>query len=641
MSKMRPVSLYGPSDKTQATLRLLAQLGTFHPDTESVPPQEQNLQDNPYEPLYTAAMSTLEELGRGGALPDKTEDFLLEEVKETVEELRGRAAQLTKKKSELTASIHMYEQAAGQVKHLFGLGATLNELFSVKYLKVRFGRLPKESYPRLAYYEDKDFNFMYYDFDGNYYWGVYFTPADEAAETDAIFESLYFERVWVPEFVQGTPEEALENIEKKLAQLKAEEKELESGAGAVSGQEAARLRLMAAWLAENDRVYGMRQYAVILRTTFLISGYVPQEDWPALQKAVEGLDGVKVKAGEPPKKSAKPPVKLKNNWFTRPFEMYVSMYGLPAYGQFDPTNFVALTYSLLFGIMFGDVGQGILLGLVGYFFMYRKKHLAVGNILARCSVSSVFFGLIYGSVFGFEHALAPLYQALGMGGHAPLSPMENIDFVLVASIGVGVAILVVSILLGVYTRLRRGDVGGALFSASGLAGLVFYLSLAALVLQMMANIALPFVGSLPFVLLCVLAPGLLIYFSEPLSALLRGEKPEEGFGGMVLNGFFEMFDALLSFASNTMSFLRVGGFVLAHAGMMSVVFTLAAMTAQGSAAYWLVMAVGNVFVMCLEGLFVAIQVLRLEYYEMFSRFYEADGIPYAPLTLQQAPGEAA
>ena len=92
-----------------------------------------------------------------------------------------------------------------------------------------------------------------------------------------------------------------------------------------------------------------------------------------------------------------------------------------------------------------------------------------------------------------------------------------------------------------------------------------------------------------------------------------------------------MFDAVLSFASNTMSFLRVGGFVLAHAGMMSVVFTLAEMAGGNVVLYAVIAAAGNVFVMALEGLFVGIQVLRLEFYEIFSRFFEADGRPFSPL----------
>ena len=100
----------------------------------------------------------------------------------------------------------------------------------------------------------------------------------------------------------------------------------------------------------------------------------------------------------------------------------------------------------------------------------------------------------------------------------------------------------------------------------------------------------------------------------------------DGFGAFFTEGFFELFDVLLTFITNTVSYLRVGGFVLSHAGMMLVVYTLAGMV--GGFGYWIVLVLGNIFVMVLEGMIVGIQVLRLEFYEMFSRYYEGGGRPF-------------
>ena len=100
-----------------------------------------------------------------------------------------------------------------------------------------------------------------------------------------------------------------------------------------------------------------------------------------------------------------------------------------------------------------------------------------------------------------------------------------------------------------------------------------------------------------------------------------------------MQNFFEVFEYLLSYATNTMSFLRVGAFVLVHAGMMLVVFTLAEMTS--GIGYVLIAIIGNVFVMGLEGLLVGIQVLRLEFYEMFSRFFDGDGRPFNPVVVRR------
>ena len=267
--------------------------------------------------------------------------------------------------------------------------------------------------------------------------------------------------------------------------------------------------------------------------------------------------------------------------------------------------------------------------------MWKKMHMELGRVVARCSVFSVIFGFLYGSVFGYEHVLDPMFHALGFA-EKPLEVLapEGISNILIASVVAGVLIIVSAIVTGIISNLRKHIIAKTIFSVNGVSGLVFYVSLIALLLPML-GMELTFVGSVPYLILCIAVPFFLMYFAEPLSALCAGEKPEGSVGDILLNGFFEMFDTVLSFASNTMSFLRVGGFVLVHAGMMTVVFTLANMT--GGVFYVLIVAVGNVFVMALEALFVGIQVLRLEFYEIFSRFFDANGVPFAPLRISLDP----
>ena len=148
---------------------------------------------------------------------------------------------------------------------------------------------------------------------------------------------------------------------------------------------------------------------------------------------------------------------------------------------------------------------------------------------------------------------------------------------------------------------------------------------------MLVGLNLPLGGPL-YIGLLIAMPVIMIFLKEPLSYKLEGEKMfPHGFGAFFTEAFFELFEVMLTFIANTMSFLRVGGFVLSHAGMMMVVYTLAEMVAGGTAitlSYLLVVVIGNAFVMCLEGMIVGIQVLRLEFYEMFSRYYEGKGKPF-------------
>ena len=129
--------------------------------------------------------------------------------------------------------------------------------------------------------------------------------------------------------------------------------------------------------------------------------------------------------------------------------------------------------------------------------------------------------------------------------------------------------------------------------------------------------------------------GMLIFFREPLSKMIRGERKifGEGIGSFIVDNLFEMFEVALSYVTNTMSFLRVGAFVLVHAGMMRVVFVLAEMF--DPVGYAITVIIGNILVMVLEALLVGIQVLRLEYYELFSRFYIGDGRKYEPVNVDQ------
>ena len=115
---------------------------------------------------------------------------------------------------------------------------------------------------------------------------------------------------------------------------------------------------------------------------------------------------------------------------------------------------------------------------------------------------------------------------------------------------------------------------------------------------------------------------------------MAGKKALSGsVGDYIIENFFELFEVILSYITNTLSFLRVGAFVLVHAVMMMVFFSLADMTG-GGVFYVVIVVFGNAFVTLLEGLLVNIQVLRLEFYEMFSRFYIGEGVPFEPVRIQ-------
>ncbi|MEG2770182.1 MAG: V-type ATPase 116kDa subunit family protein, partial [Oscillospiraceae bacterium] len=403
MEKMQYVNIYGNEKSPQSALEILSRLECFHPEEKVGDKVKGEVNADVYMPLAIKIDGLLQDLGVGTiiktakpttkALPvEVNPTFEFEKVDKFVEAFVKQVSARSVKKAEIQKEITVYSQAKTQLTHLGGMSASVDDIYNLGFLKVRFGRLPKESYSKLSYYAEKDFAFTSYDFDGESYWGVYFTPAETAEEADRVFESLYFERIWVPEFVHGTPAEAMDKLTKKLSELNAKMRELSTISDIATMQDIENLQKMKIWAEYNSQIFEMQKYAVVLDDSFLISGYVPKKDFSKVKKALEVLSTVKVSEDDDNAPLLKTPVKLKNNWFSRPFEMFVNMYGLPSYGDIDPTTFVSITYAILFGIMFGDVGQGVLLGIIGFFIMYKKMHMDIGLILARCSVFSVFFG---------------------------------------------------------------------------------------------------------------------------------------------------------------------------------------------------------------------------------------------------------
>ena len=326
-----------------------------------------------------------------------------------------------------------------------------------------------------------------------------------------------------------------------------------------------------------------------------------------------------------------PPTKLKNLKIFKPFEMFVKMYGLPSYHEIDPTIFVALTYIFIFGAMFGDAGQGACL-LIGGLLLYKFKKIDLAAIIGTAGIFSTFFGLMFGSIFGFEDVI-PAIWLRPVTAMADLPFLGKLNTVFVVAIAFGMFMILLTMVFHIINAIRQKDLENIWFDQNAVAGLVFYGSLVAVILLFMTGHKLP-AGIVLGVMFGI--PLIIIMLKEPLTRLIKKESPIiEGSKGMYfVQSFFEFFEVMLSYLSNTLSFVRIGAFAVSHAAMMEVVLMLAG--AEAGSPNWLVIIAGNIFVTAMEGLIVGIQVLRLEYYEMFSRFYKGSGKPFRPFLTKKA-----
>lgn len=636
IEKMEFVNISGHTSDLNATLVKLSDCGCFHIESASKVAKKKSgytalKEDNPYTPL----LRKLNEISARSGVTFKSTDYsdveneslpslerYLSEVSSTLDEYKTAERQAREQLS-------VHEQAMYQVDHLQGITADFQQIFHCEHIKIRMGRLPADSFAKLSYYDDKPFFFIHFSQEQEYYWGMYLVPVAYLDEVEEIFDELYFERTHIPDFVHGDSETASSELHKMVEEDKKTIEDCVKKSDEYMQQKTERLCKIFSRLKTQHDNFDLRNKAVIVKDKFQLVGFVPRKDSERFAGMFGDIESVSVSMqhadvnGKIP-----PPIKMKDNWFTKPFSLFVEMYGLPSYNGINPTSFVAITYMLLFGIMFGDFGQGVVLAIFGAL-MGKFKKWSMGPIISRVGISGAIFGLLYGSVFGYEELLDPVYERLGIS-FLPIKVMDNVAPILVATIALGVLLIMISILINIVSGVKNKDYESALFSNNGIAGLVFFGSILGGLVGTLLGVK---VFSVPYVLLLIVLPLILMFMREPLACMVKGKKykMEGGVGDFIASNFFEVFEFLLSYVSNSLSFVRVGGFAISHASMMLVVMALA--KGMSAAASPVMVVFGNVFVMGIEALLVCIQAMRLEFYELFSRFYSGDGVPFTPVKI--------
>jgi V/A-type H+-transporting ATPase subunit I len=543
---------------------------------------------------------------------------------------------MVNKKLKLEQDIDSCKRTLEQVEHFAGCDIDFSQINDCRFITPNFGRIPKESYEKLSQFSDNQFALFFpFTNDETHYWGAYFTIPEQKDDIDRIFSSLYFERLEIPP-ISGTPDDYMKELQKELEGHQKELEDINKEIDSFWKKEKDKCLMHYSKLEEMDAFNEIKRRIYKYHKNFILVGWIPADKEKYFTKELDKIKSIEysLSDGKDELKHS-PPVMLKNPPFFRLYEFYVKMYGMPCYNETDPTIFVAITYTIFFGIMFGDMGQGFIVALVGAL-MYKFKKMEIGKILIPCGIAGMIFGFLYGSVFGFEEVLTPVHQALfgTKGKLIEVMKPDSINFIIYGSVVIGFVTIVFAMLTNIFSSLRRRDMESALFGANGVAGFIFYVSLVAgLACQMFLKI--PLMNGV-YVACLVILPLILMFLREPLGRLAEGRKnwQPEKWGEYCVQSFFELFEMCLSYVTNTMSFLRVGAYILVHAGMMLVVFTLAEMVG-GTVGYISVVIIGNGIVMALEALLVAIQVLRLDYYEIFSRFYVGDGRPFTPVTAKR------
>jgi V/A-type H+-transporting ATPase subunit I len=383
--------------------------------------------------------------------------------------------------------------------------------------------------------------------------------------------------------------------------------------------------------------------------TVVIWGWVPQDKAEAVRQVTADVTGGRamVEITEPDEEDIEegrvPSCMEHRPWLT-PFARLVQGYGVASYTEIEPTIMFAVSFLLLFGIVFGDLGHGLCLIAAGLLVRRRAGTDAqrdIGRVIAASGCASALFGtFVQGSFFGRSLAdwgfpLTLGFEPIRFQGDSA-SAGENVVRYLILALVVGMVLISLGVILNVFNRLRRGDFEGGLLGRFGVVGIIFYWGVIGLSVKLAvvgasaadAWIAAAVIG-LPLVVLILHAP---------VHALLSqgGEGDEGGLIMGVFEGLIEGLETVTTYMSNTFSFLRVAAFALSHAALCYTIFVLQGLVAEvpgGPVLSAIVFVVGTVVLIGLEGLIVTIQIMRLEYYEFFTKFFKGGGVRYEPFKL--------
>ncbi len=550
--------------------------------------------------------------------------------------LNNRLAEVRKEKEELQSF-----RATLEKLEVFGLGP--KDLRGLKYTTVFFGSIPAEE---VAPAEESisgitDLYLMESrEVSKKQALAVLIVLKKFEAEVSRLLRIHRFEEVSIPlRLIPYTLEEAQRKVEEDSRTLEKDEREILKQLREIAERELPNLLRYRRFLNIAKTVDEANQNFLMTRSTYYLAGWVPASSVDEVVEIIERTtDGACVVQVSEPDEEETPPTLIINPEVTKPLEALTTTYGTPHYREIDPTSIIAVTFPFIFGFMFGDAGQGLLLILIGAIMGFKMKRLSdkgrkLGRTLILCGIMATLVGLIYGTMFGLEaeevHGRSPLQDYLGIsfepvkvpvldrffsGALLGGSPEENrIMRAVYFSIYLGIALLIFSLIINIINHAMRGELKHGLLSPFGVPGIWALLG-GSYVVFGKAFEPVPIALGVGLPILLIFIEGWLI--------------KKEG----ILISIIETFENSMKYLTNTLSFLRITIIGVVHAALsMMMVNAMYAVGGPESKLWIPIFIMGNLIILVMEGFISFVHTLRLHFYEIFSKFYNGNGIPFSPL----------
>ena len=566
------------------------------------------------------------------------------QILQAVDELKEREIKLGEEKQRVT-------EAYDEAKAFANLKVEYKELDHLSFLSLRIGRIDPAMIEELKFAvggravivplgEDKTRILAASSKKGRF-------------ALDSELKRFGFVGMEVPKDFKGIPDDVLESLKNQKEKADKDCEEIKTERTNYAETHAAMLRSLLQKFSMGMQVQAVRDRLEATQLVYRITGWITADDSDVMMKELDELtEGrIAIRSYNPDEVPSvkdgheKVPVKLTHGKLVSSFERMIFSYGAPLYGTIDPTPFVAFFFTLLFGIMFGDAGQGLVFLIVGillttHVIPWFKSWHKFGPVFIAIGSSSFIMGLLTGEFFCNEHILEPFGKfvtGLFVGkenAFAPIlhmmpssSTVDKMFMFFLFTIGVGFIINSIGLVINISNNFIMHRKGKAIFGKTGICGTVFFWYVVSMVIRIFA-----FDSSIQIFDWIIIGLALLgVFFAEPLARLVDGERPvlENGLFAAIIEGIVELLEVVSSYLSNSVSFLRVGAFALAHAVLGYIIFTLSELIPV-SAGGIAVSILGNAVVIVLEGMIVAIQVIRLQYYEFFSKFFTETGKEFKP-----------
>ena len=527
---------------------------------------------------------------------------LMEGLKSDVERLRG-----LERKLRILQKHNLRIDQLGEFRHIF----------------VKAGLLQRELIPRLRRYaEGTSVTFTFTPEPGREDFIVLTGLNEDKAHIENALTLLNFSEFTYPSDVKPDPKEALKELTAEIDEKMRSIKEVEARIWALGEEFRERSKIYEPIVTGTLRLEEARSSLNRTRTMSLIHGWVPAEKVQETEKAIqEAASGAAYVRFEDASQNDRPPVKMENKGVLSFFELLTKLRGTPDYREIDPTPITAILFPAMFGLMFGDVGSGIVLATIGLTLLNLQREFLkiparavrrLGGILLVCGLASTIFGILYGEIFLLEGVLHPIL----------ISPFHNQSTIIVAALLFGVLQIALGLILKIINNIRKRDPFKAILS---IIGLVYYIVGVLLAIKYASNMSFTvFTENLPLTAIAIGSLALIMFFPLIEGAAEGHINPVE----QLMKGFSEFIETFISFLTNSISYVRLAAFAIAH-GALGFSASILALTVGVPMSYMIM----NLLVIVIEGLAILIQSMRLTYYEFFTKFYTGGGVPYRPYTL--------